>query len=103
METLSTEEFEAVRNRIIDYVITNHPSDHTAETLPLDESLVELEILDSFGVVELVLFLETTWSITIPDSDITREKMGSVNKMTTLVLEKTEKRPRLHEHRATPI
>jgi acyl carrier protein len=80
--------FESIRQVIIDYVLTNHPCYYNAETVPLDESLVELGVLDSYGVIELVIFLETNWSITIDESEITREKMGSINKMTNLILEK---------------
>jgi acyl carrier protein len=56
--------------------------------LPLDESLYEMGILDSFGVVELVSFVEQNWTISILDSEITKEKFGSVNKMARLIAEK---------------
>lgn len=79
---------ESIRHAIINYIITDHPSTYSAATLPLDQSMVELGILDSYGVVELVTFLEKNWSMTIADSEITREKMGSINKMTNFVLEK---------------
>jgi acyl carrier protein len=84
----TAESFDSVRLVIVDYVMKNHSSDYTSETLPLDESLVELGILDSYGVVELVIFIETAWSFTIADSEITRQKLGSINKMTNFVLEK---------------
>ncbi|MBF0095053.1 MAG: acyl carrier protein [Alphaproteobacteria bacterium] len=78
-----------VRKKIVEYVLANHVSRYTEETLPLDESLVELGVMDSYGVVELVDFLERAWSIKIADAEITREKMGSVNRMCRLILEKT--------------
>ncbi|MGE0363983.1 MAG: hypothetical protein AB7H93_25160 [Vicinamibacterales bacterium] len=77
-----------VRGEIVAYVLANHPSDHTAATLPLNESLLELGILDSYGVVELVVFLENTWGIAIGEDEITKERMGSIDKMTRLVLDK---------------
>jgi acyl carrier protein len=79
---------ESIRNAIINYVITNQPSSYNTETIPLDQSLLELEVLDSYGVVELVVFLENNWSIKIDDSEITKEKMGSINKMAKLIFEK---------------
>ena len=85
---LSTADDTTIRAAIIEYVITNFIGPFTAETMPLDESLVELEVIDSYGVVELVAYLEETWSIAIADEEITREKMGSVNKMVALVQEK---------------
>jgi acyl carrier protein len=80
---------KTVQNAIIEYVLDNHITSYTKESIPMDESLVELGVIDSYGVVELVDYLERNWSISIEDSEITREKMGSINKMTTLVLSKT--------------
>ena len=77
--------FSSIRAAIIDYVVQNHPSDFSHETLPRDQSLLEIGVLDSYGVVELVAFVETEWEIMIPDEDITKEKMGSIDRMATLV------------------
>lgn len=75
---------------IVDYVLTNHISEYTLDTIPLDQSLVELGVMDSYGVVELVSFLESRWGIRIADAEITREKMGSIHKMAGLVLGKLQ-------------
>ena len=81
---------ENIRNAIVGYVLSDFPSDYTESTLPRDQSLVELGVVDSYGVVELVDFLERTWSIVIEDSEITRETMGSIDKMASLVFRKVE-------------
>jgi len=77
-----------IREKIIAYLQMNHPSNMDTRAIPLDESLLELGIIDSYGVVELVDFLEQSWNITIADNEITKERMGSINKMAQLVLEK---------------
>ena len=82
-----------IRNAIIDHVLSNFVCPFTKETIPLDQSLVEIGVLDSYGMVELVSFLETNWSLAILDSEITREKMGSINKMVALVREKLAVKP----------
>jgi acyl carrier protein len=79
---------DSIRHQIIEYVLANHMSPYDKATMPLDESLVELGVLDSYGVIEIVSFLEATWSITIADSEITRETMGSINKMVSLIRSK---------------
>jgi acyl carrier protein len=71
----------------VDYILSPHPSRFNHETLPRDESLLELEALDSAGVIEFIVFAETTWGIEISDDDITKERMGSLNKMAALVQE----------------
>jgi len=72
---------------MVDYIVTQHPSRFSADTLPRDESLLELEVLDSAGVVEFIAFAEDTWGIAISDEDITSERMGSLNRMAALVRE----------------
>jgi len=76
-----------IRAALIDYILSQHPSKYTKETLPLDESLLELGVLDSAGVIEFIVFAEDTWTIEISDDDITKERMGSLNKMVLLVNE----------------
>ena len=41
--------------------------------------------MDSFGVVDIVVFLEGQFSISINDDEITKELFGSINKMASLV------------------
>jgi acyl carrier protein len=69
------------------YVISQHPSKYTESTLPRDRSLIELGVLDSAGVVEMLVFVEAAWGIEIADTDITAERMGSLNKLAALVAE----------------
>jgi acyl carrier protein len=71
--------------KLVDYVLSQHPSEFTRDTLPRDESLLERGVLDSAGVIEFIVFVETTWVIGISDEDITKERMGSLNKMAALV------------------
>lgn len=85
----------AVQNEIVniiaDFVIKNKaPHGYDADSLPKDSSLVSLGILDSYGVIEIVEFLEDTWGISIMDDEVTTELMGSINKMAKLVHSKIE-------------
>jgi acyl carrier protein len=84
---MTATEGSAIVDHLIDFVLSSYPTKYDIETLPRDESLVELGVLDSAGVIEMILFMETTWRIHIPDEDITRERMGSLNKMAALIRE----------------
>ena len=75
-------------NTIIDYLKKGNPVYKDLSEIPLDKSLVELGYMDSFGVIDMVTFLEGNYSITIKDDEITKEKFGSINKMAKLVKEK---------------
>jgi acyl carrier protein len=73
---------------IVSYVLENNPSNYDERSLPQDTSLLEIGVLDSYGVIELVEFLETNWSIDIDNEEITKEKMGSIHKMMRLIVDK---------------
>ena len=73
---------------IIDYLKKGNPMYNDLQEIPLDQSLVELGYMDSFGVIDMVTFLEGNYSITINDDEITKEKFGSINKMAKLVEKK---------------
>jgi len=73
---------------LLQYLKLGNPLIARLKNIPLDKSLVELGYLDSFGVVELVVFLEKSHKMKIDDDEITREKFGSINKMVKLVHEK---------------
>ena len=81
---------ELIVAEILKYLRESNPVAAERGELPLDESLYELGILDSFGVVETVDFIEKKWSIRILDAEITVEKFGSINKMARLVSEKID-------------
>ena len=74
-----------IRLEIIDYLKNGNPMIQDLKEIPLDQSLVELGYMDSFGVVDIVMFLEGQYSVTIDDDEITKEKFGSINKMAKLV------------------
>lgn len=80
---------DKIRLSIIDYLQAGNPMLAELENVPLDQSLVQLGYMDSFGVIDIVTFLEGTYSIEIVDEEITMEKFGSINKMVELVLLKS--------------
>ena len=80
---------QSIRETIVAYVLENHISNYNADTLPLDQSLFELDVLDSMGIIALIAFIESIWSIVIEDTEITSEEMGSINKMIALIGKKT--------------
>jgi acyl carrier protein len=56
--------------------------------IPLDTPLYEIGILDSYGVIEMVAFIEDRFAIRIHDSELTKERFGGLAKMATLIGEK---------------
>ena len=56
-----------------------------AEKLSSDDSFLELGIVDSTGVLELVNFLERQYSIELSDSDLVPENLDSLGRVTRFV------------------
>lgn len=77
-----------VLETIVQYLQSGNPLFAELSDIPYDESLVELGYIDSFGVIDLVVFLEGTYNIQIGDDEVTREKFGSINKMVSVVMSK---------------
>lgn len=69
---------------IVEYVKSLAILDPT-QALPLNESLLEAGILDSFGIVEMLTFVESEFDLSIPDEHMTKEKLGSIQKMAEYV------------------
>jgi acyl carrier protein len=83
---------EDIKNTLISYVYDNSLTlEGGRENIPLDKSLLEVGLLDSYGIIELIGFIEKTWKMEISPEDFTVERMGSINKMAALIAEKTKK------------
>jgi acyl carrier protein len=54
-----------------------------------DDSFLEEGIIDSVGIMELMLFVEQRFGITISDNEVTPENFDSVNKLSTYIRFKT--------------
>jgi len=80
---------DEVRSIIVKYLKSGNPLFARLDEIPLDESLLELGYIDSFGVIDLVAFLEGNFNIQILDDEINKEKFGSINKMVALVVSKS--------------
>jgi acyl carrier protein len=81
-------DLDPIRETIVGYVLENHHSAYDRDTLPRNQSLVEIGVIDSYGVVELISFLENKWGIQIEDDEITKENLGSIDKMAQFILSK---------------
>ena len=55
------------------------------ENLRDDDSFLEQGIVDSTGVLELVMFVEETWDITVEDDEILPENFDSVAQLVRYV------------------
>ena len=77
-----------IEEDLIRYLKNGNPNLSNMKDMPMDKSLVELGHIDSFGVIDLVTYLENKWKVKIENVEITKEKFGSISKMINLVYSK---------------
>ena len=77
-----------IEKDLVRYLKNGNPILDKMKDVPLNDSLVELGYIDSFGVIDLVTYLENKWKVQIENAEITKEKFGSISKMINLVYSK---------------
>jgi acyl carrier protein len=72
-----------IREKLLDFISQQFriPKDD----IDPDTSLVDQGVIDSFGFVEIVSFLEAQLPIVIADEQINRDHFGSVNRIVAFV------------------
>ncbi|MGN6157430.1 MAG: acyl carrier protein [Devosia sp.] len=74
-----------IQNDIRHFIIENFLFGDTSHDLGDDVSLIETDIVDSTGILELVGFVEKTWSITVKDADIVPANFDSIGRIAAYV------------------
>ena len=74
-------------NFLIDYIKTSYIYDNEVK-VPLNCSLLEEGLIDSFGFIDLISEIERKFSIRIFDTEINIENFGSINKISDFVFNK---------------
>ena len=68
-----------IQNKIKDYIAKNLLFSNDGYKYADDASFLEEGIVDSQGVMELVMFVEDEFNITVDDEDITPDNFDSVS------------------------
>ena len=58
------------------------------DELDNDDSFLEQGIIDSTGILELIMFLEETFNIEVEDEEVIPENLDSVNKISQYISRK---------------
>ena len=74
-----------IRDQVRGYILQNLLFTDDASQLPDDVSLLERGIIDSTGVLEIVMFLEETFRIKVKDSDMLPENFDKVDSIARFV------------------
>jgi acyl carrier protein len=80
-----TEIKEKLKNYICNEIIKDE-----GYLLTENEPLISGGLIDSFSLINLAVFIEKTFDVTIPDTGLNVESMDTVNKITTLILKEKQ-------------
>lgn len=78
-----------VREQIKQYIAETFLFSDDGFNLSDDVSFLDEGIIDSMGVLELIMFVEETFSISVEDDEIKPENFDSVNKLYGYIERKT--------------
>jgi len=78
-----------LRSEIRQFVLDDLLLGDTASMLDDDESFLETGTLDSSSVLEVVMFLEHNFQLTVQDRELVPENLDSVNRLVQFVMLKT--------------
>lgn len=79
---------DEIRDKIRTFLVENFLVLDEATELDDGESLLEMGIIDSTGVLELVGFLEQTFGLGVQDQEVIPENLDTVDNVVTYVVGK---------------
>jgi acyl carrier protein len=82
-----------IRQQIRQFIAENFLFVETGYDLDDTVSFMEEGIVDSMGILELILFIEETFLISVEDDEIEPDNLDSVDNLCNFVMRKTELEP----------
>ena len=73
-----------IQDALCDFIVKQFPAFH-GKDLDIDASLLEAGVIDSMGVLEIVMFIENELQVVLSDDQMVAENFGSVRALTQLV------------------
>jgi acyl carrier protein len=75
----------AIEQDVRQFITENFPLGGSGLELKGSDSLLEVGVIDSVGVLELIEHLEATYELQIPDADVLPENLDSIDAITQYV------------------
>jgi acyl carrier protein len=77
-----------IRESLRRYVLENHLFTDDNSRLKDDDSFLETGILDSTGIMELIMFIEETFQIKVTDEEMVPDYLDSIDSLVAFVTRK---------------
>ena len=79
-----------IQSKIRQFLVENFVLSERIDELGFDESLMENEVVDSTGILELVFFVEDQFGIKIDTSEVLPENFDSINALAAYIRRKQD-------------
>lgn len=79
---------DALHDTIRRFILENYLFTDDPAQLGLDDSLLGRGIVDSTGMLEIILFIEEQLGVTVADTEMVPENLDSVNRIAAFVTSK---------------
>lgn len=76
---------DSLRDRIQKFILENYLFTSDRSALGLDDSLLGRGIVDSTGMLEIIMFIEEQLGVTVKDEDMIPENLDSVGRIAAFV------------------
>ena len=76
---------EVLRDRIQKFILENYLFTSDPSALGSDDSLLGRGIVDSTGMLEIIMFIEEQLGVTVKDEEMVPENLDSVNRIAAFV------------------
>jgi len=77
-----------IKNEVRQFLLDNYMMGGSEDDIGDDVSFLDLGIIDSTGVLELVSHLEQTYEVQVGDHEMIPENLDSLNKIQSFLAEK---------------
>jgi acyl carrier protein len=79
---------ESIEKELREYIVETFLFGQGGEDLKNDDSLLEMGIVDSTGVLEIVAFLDEKWQLAVEDEELVPENFDSIGRLVAFVEKK---------------
>lgn len=76
---------DVIRDRILAFILDNFLFTDDMSAVAVDDSLLEHGIVDSTGMLEIVMFIEEQFGLRVLDEEMIPENLDSVNNIAGFV------------------
>ena len=76
---------DSLRDRIQKFILENYLFTSDRSALGLDDSLLNRGIVDSTGMLEIIMFIEEQLGVAVKDEEMIPDNLDSVNRIAAFV------------------